>query len=138
MKKLARVLLCLALGLGAPAPVLAQVGPANQIPCDKTAVFTGTGAAAVVITHSGTINTSVCGWHVTSTSSTTTTFQITTGTGSNCGTGTVNITPALNVTITAPSADHIDFAAWSAGQSGDVCINAPATVNGLLYYSQRS
>lgn len=139
MKKLlARLLLSVLLAIGTAPVVYAQVGPANQIPCDKTATFTGGGAAAIVITHNSTANISVCGWHITSTSSTTTTFQITTGSGSACGTGTVNITPALNVTITAPSADHIDYAAWSAGLNNDVCVNAPATVTGLLYYSQRS
>lgn len=115
----------------------AVAGPPNAILCNQTATFTG---AAALTTISGATSTSparvyVCGWHVTSTSSTTTTFQLETGTGTNCAGNAVVITPALNVTITAPSADHIDYAAWQTAQGGEVCVNAPATVNGLIYFS---
>src|SRR5215467_9995537 len=89
-------------------PLKAQVGPPNQILCNNTATFTGTGAAAAVATAPASQRLYLCGWHITNTAATGT-FQITYGTGSNCGTNTVNVTPAMSVTSTAPSADHIEF-----------------------------
>ena len=128
----------LALLLLPVGPAQAQIGPPNQIQCNSFVNFTGSGAAARIIQGVSGKVIYICGWHVTSTSSTTTTFQLTVGTGTNCGTGTITVTPALNVTITAPSTDHVEFAslsygANSGGTAQDVCINAPATVNGGLW-----
>jgi len=125
--------------LALAAPALAQIGPPNQVQCNAFATFTGTGAVATVIPGVAGKVIYFCGWHITSTSSTTTTFQFSVGTAANCGGGT-NITPALNVTITAPSQDHIDYATLSYGSSGgspnNVCVNAPATVTGGIWYGQ--
>src|SRR5262249_23706765 len=90
----------------------AQVGPPNQVLCNQFINFRGSGAAARIIRGAGK-PVYICGWHVTSPSATTTTFQLPTGTGTNCGTNTVNVTPALNVPLSAPSADHIDWASLS-------------------------
>lgn len=119
-----------------PARALAQaIGPPATILCNKSAAFTGTGAAAIAIaTVSGTI-VNVCGWHTTNTAATGT-FDITYGTGAGCGTGTVDVTGTLSVTNTAPSSDHIDFAMFSTPVGGQVCVNATATVKGVLWYSQ--
>lgn len=133
MKKLALAfLIYLALSCTALAE---QVGPPNNIQCNAFASFTGTGAAATIVTAAVGKIIVICGWHVTSTSSTTTTFQFSQGSAANCGGGT-NITPALNVTITAPSADHIDYASLSTPQNFNVCVNAPAAVTGGLWYAQ--
>jgi hypothetical protein len=114
----------------------AQVGPPNSVLCNQFVNFTGTGAAATVITGVAGKAIYLCGWHITSTSSTTTTFQITAGTTATCGTGTVTVTPALNVTITAPSSDHIEFATLSFPGPANICVNAPAAVNGGLWAGQ--
>lgn len=119
------------------SPDEAQVGPANQILCNQGISFTGTGAEAQVLAAATGKTTALCGWHVTSTSSTTTTFQLFSGSGTNCGTGGVALTPALNVTLTAPSADHIDWASLSVPTPNNaLCVNAPTTVTGILWISQ--
>lgn len=135
MRKLPFSLALVGLALWAP-PTFSQVGPPNTIQCNAFAPFTGTAGAAIVITGNVAKTIAICGWHVTSTSSTTTTFQITAGTGAACGTGTITVTPALNVTITAPSADHIDYASLSYAGPNNICVNAPASVTGGIWYSQ--
>ena len=141
--------LCVVAGLWSPTAADAQaIGGANTIVCNKTAVFSGvTGVTSLIAGVAGkTI--SICGWHVTSNSATAATFQITSGTQTTtaCDTGTVNITPALSILNTAPSADHIDFAITSAGTPGiggsavsspAICVNPSITgISGLVYYSQ--
>lgn len=115
----------------------AQVGPANQILCNQGVQFTGTAAFTQVLAASAGRTTAICGWHVTSTSATTTTFQLEAGSGTNCATGTVVLTPPLNVTLSAPSADHIDWATLSVPTPNNaLCVNAPATVTGVIWLAQ--
>lgn len=116
-------------------PAWAQIGPPNNVLCSQAASFTGTGAAATVIAAAAGKTTFFCGWHITSTSSTTTTFQFSNGSAANCGGGT-NFTPAMNVTITAPSVDHNNFAVLSFLSTQNICINAPATVTGVVWFGQ--
>jgi hypothetical protein len=117
------------------APSAAQLGPPNQVLCNQTAPFTGTGAAATVVTGVVGKVAFFCGWHITNTAATGT-FAITSGTTGTCGTGTVTVTPTLSVTSTAPSADHIEFAYFSAAQGANICVNATVTtVTGVLFFS---
>jgi len=114
----------------------AQLGPPNQVLCNQTATFTGTGAAATVITGVAGKTIFFCGWHVTNTAATGT-FAISAGTTATCGSNTVAVTPTLSVTSTAPSSDHIEFAYFSAAAGANVCVNATVTtVTGVLYFSQ--
>ena len=119
-------------------PVWAQTtgGPPNQIICNKIASFSGVSVATQMVAAATGQVIFVCGWHVTNTAGSGT-FQFSTGTGSACGTGTVNVTPALNVTSSAPSADHIDYATVSSGVSGAFCVTpSVTTISGLIFYSQ--
>lgn len=112
-------------GIGAPATLL----------CNKSAVFTGTGSAAIVITGTAGNVISFCGWHITNTAATGS-FAITTGSGAGCGTGTQAITGTLSVTNTAPSTDHIEYATISAAPGANFCVNATTTtVTGVLWYA---
>ena len=128
------LLLAAFLGVFAPEePAKAQVGPPNQVLCSTSATFTGTGAAASVITAGASQRVYLCGWHITNTAATGT-FAITTGTGTNCGTGTVTVTPSMSVTSTAPTTDHIEFATFNSALGGSFCVNATVTtVTGLLW-----
>lgn len=136
MRKLGLALsLLAALGLCVPWAARAQVGPPNTIQCNQFVSFTGTGAVATILAGKAGQIIVICGWHVTSTSSTTTTFQLSMGSAANCGGGT-NITPALNVTITAPSADHVDFASLSLPTNQNLCVNAPAAITGGIWAAQ--
>jgi hypothetical protein len=137
--------LCLALGpsaLSQPAPV----GPPNAIICNlgaqaTVATATTTSLVAAKTGGVGGVGQSIyiCGWHVTSTQSTSTTFQLEYGTqGGPCGTPTA-ITPAFSVTSTAPSADHIDYATLIAPAGTQLCVVTTGTTVGqaiLVYYAQ--
>jgi hypothetical protein len=131
-----RLLLSAVAALALCGAAKAQIGPPNQVQCNQFVSFTGTGAAALIMTGAAGKTIFICGWHVTSTSNTTTTFQLTAGTGATCGTGTITVTPALNVTITAPSADHIDFASLSYAGPNNICVNAPASITGGIWAGQ--
>lgn len=138
MKRLGLVLSILAaLGLGPWAPLLAQVGPPNTIQCNQVAALT---AGPIVITQiqaglTGKIIT-ICGWHITNTGASGT-FSLSYGTGTNCGTGTTTIVPPLNVTSSAPSADHVDFASLSIPAGNALCITpSVATIAGVVFIGQ--
>jgi hypothetical protein len=144
MKRLLFALgLCLTLGSSA----LSQgtvIGPGNPILCGQqipTQVPIGVSGSTKII--SGALNKTIaiCGWHVTN-SAAAGTFQLTYGTGTNCGTGTVNLTPAFTVTSTAPATDHIDYAVMSiplvvSGTPFDLCINpSVATIAAIIWAVQ--
>lgn len=139
MKKLRLTIgLLAALSLSFLAPVHAQqVGPTNQIFCNKTAnLAVGPTGLTQVIPGVVGQTISVCGWHVTNTAATGT-FSFSYGTGSNCGTGTTTILPPTNVTSSAPSADHIDFAQIGLPTGNAFCVNpSVATISVFVYYAQ--
>ena len=128
----------LSLWAWAPVPTHAQgVGPTNQIVCNKVATLT---AGPVVITQviaavaGQSVN--LCGWHVTNTGATGN-FSLSYGTGSNCGTGTTVVIPAMNVTSTAPSADHAQLAYFTTPAANALCITpSVATISAVIFYAQ--
>jgi hypothetical protein len=81
----------------------------------------------------------ICGWHVTSSQTTSTTFQFVAGTqGGPCGTPT-NLTPAFSVTSNAPSADHIDYVTMQTAPGQQLCVVTTGTTVAqaiLVYYVQ--
>lgn len=118
------------------------VGPANAILCNNSAIFIGSVTLAQIVgppTGPGTNPNAriyLCGWHITNTGATGT-FDLEYGTGTNCGANTVNLTGVLNVTSTAPSADHTDFATTNSPQAGEICqISSATAVTGVIWYSQ--
>ena len=118
------------------------VGPGQYVLCTGAATLAvGPTTITQIIPISGSnagTNKSIfiCGWHITNTG-TTGTFSISVGSGANCGGSPTTIIPAVNVTSTAPSADHIEYA-WTqvpAGQS--VCITpSVATISAVMWFSQ--
>jgi hypothetical protein len=124
------------------SPAIPQIiGPTVQVICSRSAIATVATATTTSLVN-GVAGQSVyiCGWHVTSTQSASTTFQFVQGTqGGPCGTP-VAITPAFNVTSTAPSADHVDYASIQQVPPGQqVCVATTGATVGqsiILYYSQ--
>ena len=125
------------LGLATAALAQATGGPPNQILCNKVAqMAAGPAAITQVVPLAAGKTIFVCGWHVTNTAASGN-FSFSYGTGSNCGTGTTTIIPAMNVTSSAPSADHIDYAQISAPPGNALCITpSVATIAAIIYYSQ--
>ena len=136
-----RLLLALALSLLPSASALSQgpiVGPGQPILCTKIVAIPAGGPTTITQQVAGVAgqSISVCGWHVTNTAATGT-FAFSAGTGSNCGTGTINAFPAQNVNSTAPSADHIDYAVITLPAGNALCTTfSVATIAGIIYYTQ--
>lgn len=117
--------------VGPGQPILCPfVAQASPVTATTTSLVNGVAGKIIVI----------CGWHVTSTQSTSTTFQFQYGVqGGPCGATTVNLTPAFSVTSTAPSADHIDYGTMQAPAGQQVCVATTGTTVAqaiLIYYSQ--
>ena len=140
-----RSLFALALALAAICgPASAQgpiVGPGQYVLCTGAATLAvGPTTITQIIPISGSnagTNKSIfiCGWHITNTG-TTGTFTVSYGTGSNCGTGTVVVVPATNVSSSAPSADHIDYASLQTPQGVNLCVTpSVATISFVIYYN---
>src|SRR5882672_334688 len=121
---LRRLLLALGISVWLTISAFAQtVGPTNTILCNKTAsVAIATATTTSLVSGIAGQAIMLCGWHVTSTQSATSTFQLEYGTqGGPCTTPTT-ITPAFNVTNTAPSADHIEYAHTSLPTATQLCV----------------
>lgn len=137
MRKLVAALTLLWLALAAPA--FAQVGPANQILCNKAAFIapsTATTTSIVAGVAGQAIN--ICGWHVTSSVSTDNSFQFVSGTqGGPCGTP-VNLTAGFHVINSAPSVDHIEFASLTLPTAAQLCVvtTAATALQIMVWYSQ--
>ena len=138
MKKL--LVLLLALLWAGPALPQTPIGPPNQILCNKAAIATVvTATTTSLVAGVAGQNIFICGWHVTSNQSASTTFQFVSGTqGGPCG-SPVNVTPAFNVTSTAPSSDHIDYAQLQLAAAAQLCVvTVGATVGQaiLVWFNQ--
>ncbi len=117
--------------------VEAQLGPPNQIQCNQTAILNAAAAGTTqLVTGVTGQRVYMCGWHFTTTT-TAGTFQLLVGTGATCTTPT-NFTPAVAISSTAPSADHIEFVSLNgaAGQSLCVTTVTSATITGQVWFSQ--
>jgi hypothetical protein len=141
-----KLLLALALWL-APTLALAQgapIGPTNWFTCNNTASVTGTAATSQKIitgitTGSGPGGTAprifVCGWTFTNTAASGT-VTVNYGTGSNCGTNTVAMSPALSVGSTQ-LAIYTQIPSLQTAPGVDLCVTTSvATINGLVWYTQ--
>jgi hypothetical protein len=137
-----RLLLLLALLWAGPA--LAQgtiVGPSNAILCNQFAMATPVSATTTSLV-AGVAGKSVfiCGWHVTSTQSGgTNTFQLVYGVQGGPCTSPVTLTPAFNISNTAPSSDHIDFASTQTTAGAQLCVVTTGTTVGTavgVWYAQ--
>lgn len=154
------VLTAIGLALGlllAPLTMMGQVGPPNQIQCNRTAQLNVAGATASgVLTLDGNSGSqqvlvgslgqriNICGWHFTNqTSATQGTFQfvagLSSGTTPGCTGTQVILTPAIGVTSTAPSSDHIDYASMSLAQGLQLCVTTTGavTITGVVFISQQ-
>lgn len=125
------------LGLALLAGLSSLAAVAQPAQCGRTAP--GASAAATTNIITGTPNSVIhlCGWDVTATGAST--FQIVTGTGATCGTGTIQITAAhvmtgsntINTSAATPGR-------YSAPMGNSVCVIVTGTgpVQWTVYYTQ--
>jgi hypothetical protein len=140
-----KLLFVLALALSALIPgAQAQgpiVGPGNIILCGKIAnMAVGPTSVTQVIAAVAGTSIHLCGWHVTNTGATGT-FSITSGSGGTCVTSNAVIVTVQNVTSTAPSADHQQYAYFSvapvSGTAQAICVTpSVATIAATIFYAQ--
>ena len=136
--------LTLALGLLLPSSALfAQgtvVGPGQLVICSKTPAFVAAGPTSITTIIPAVAGQSifVCGWHITNTGAAGTfSFQVSTSAGANCGGAPVPGIPAVNVTSTAPSADHIEYASMQVPVGQSLCVTpSVATISFVVWYNQ--
>jgi len=139
-KSLIALLALLALCSSAMPQGGSVVGPMNQISCNKSAianVASATTASVVAGVAGQTI--SICGWHVTSTQSTSNTFKFVSGTQGGPCTSPADLTANFSITSTAPSAQMNSYANLSAPQGAQVCVVTTGATVGTavqLFYAQ--
>lgn len=132
MKKFALLLLALLLAGGAQA----QPVGAPQLSCNRVFQVSQAAVALTRIVTAGTTSISLCGWAYNS-GGATSTAQLKLGTGTNCGTGTADVTPAVSLGINGSYVDHVTFAFQSLPVGTDLCLvttgTGPAQVT--VYYT---
>jgi hypothetical protein len=125
--------------LGASANAQSPVGPPNAVLCNGSVVMeVGPTTTQKLVSNVPGKNIFVCGWHITNTGATGT-FSITSGTQTTnpCDTNIKKMTPVMNVTSTAPSADHVDFAQFQVNAGSDLCFTpSVATIAVLIWFGQ--
>ncbi len=123
-----------------PARAENTVGPSNLIICNKTAFVSPVAAGTLgIVSGNAAQPIHLCGWEVTSAQSAVTTFQFEYGTqGGPCTTPTL-ITPAFDITSTAPSVDRQQYATISLPAGAQLCVVSTGTTVGqaiMVWYAQ--
>jgi len=118
------------------------IGPAQTAICNQIAgLAVGPTTITTVIAGKAGQAIFLCGWHITNTGATGT-FTLTVGSGANCAGSPVVIVPAANVTNTAPSADHVEYATTQIGSPTtspplSLCVTSSvATIAYIFWFSQ--
>lgn len=114
--------------------------PCQSVSKAKSSIALEATADAELIAPSGSTVIYVCGWTAT-VGGTTPSYRFQTGTGTTCGTGTVNETGVMVPSATSPLASHGGEATVFSGAAGAaLCIDVGGTtpsVQGVLTYVQQ-
>jgi hypothetical protein len=110
----------------------AAFGQGQPLVC--TQVTAGNSASQVATAITGK-NIVVCGYALEATGAGA--FQLAFGTGSNCGTGTIQISPSFSaLTSGAALADHVAFAYATAPTGSNLCVLTSTSVSWAVYWGQ--
>lgn len=126
-----------ALGLALLAGLWSDASVAQPAQCGRTAVGASAAATTLAIPGAAGQGIHLCGWDVTATA--VATWQIITGTGATCGTGTVNISAAHALAAGNPLATAGATPGRYSTQAGsNVCVIVTGTgpVQWTIYYTQ--
>ena len=125
------------LGLALLAGLASDASLAQPAQCGRVANGASAAATTLVITGTAGQGIHLCGWDVTATA--VGTWQIITGTGATCGTGTVNISAAHSLGAqNALSSSGATPGRYSAPQGNNICVIVTGTgpVQWTIYYTQ--
>jgi hypothetical protein len=133
--RLVLALLVAALLTAIPRPAHAQI----PISCTNTAVYdASTNGATQLVAASANARIYVCGYVIWSAATANVGLQ--SGTGTNCGTGTVNLTPAYRIASTTGAGITAlgNYQGLSTTLNQALCINSSAgvAVQAMVYYAQ--
>jgi len=133
-----RALVALLALLSLAGPAFSQaVGPPALF-CNKSfTVSAGATAITQVVAAASGSAVHICGYDINA-GAAAGTFQLSTGTGTNCGTGTVNITPAFSLGINGVLVSR-PGAVWYSSPSGNaLCYTITGTgpINAVVLYGQ--
>lgn len=123
----------------------AQSNQANGVFCSKVAIVAQSSASTLkIITGSTNVATYLCGWDLSMVgAATANTFKMVKGTGTNCGTGTTDITAAWRTTVTVGAAFELTWGGYGVTLppvpvNTDVCVTTTTVdrVDGIISYAQ--
>jgi len=124
-------------GLMGDAPLAQPVGPPNEVICNK--INNGSSGATVGISVAPVAGQqiSICGFNATA-GAAAGTFQLLSGTGATCATGTQTITPVMPLPINGNITDHPSAAWFSLPPLNNLCVSITGTgpVAYNIYYAQ--
>lgn len=117
-----RFFIACAILLGLTAPTGAQSVGGQQIVCDSVfQVSQGAVALTEIVAAEEGKQISLCGWAF-NTGVAEAAVQLQYGTGTDCGTGTTPITPAVALEINGDYVDHIPYAFFSLPRDNNLCL----------------
>lgn len=138
MKWLSRICI-LALGLLLVGPTQAQptIGPPNLFGCNATAILSAAATTTKIVTEATGKAVHICGYTVAA-GAAAGGWQIISGTGATCGTGTVNITAAYTIAINTGLSSLASYAQYSTTSGQAICVITTGTgpTSLTLYYAQ--
>ena len=110
-----------------------SLGPPTAHLCDRV---TSGNAVAQIATAAAGLNTYVCGYVIDATGSAAT-FTLAYGTGTNCGTGTTNVSPAFQGSGQGASfVDHATFAFATLPAGQNLCVVSSNNASYAIYWGQ--
>src|SRR5215813_13951546 len=130
MKKLALLALLLSCGAAQAQPIGPPIIGCNQI----FQVTQGAVALTKIVSSVTGKLISLCGWAANGNGAATVQLQY--GTGTNCGTGTTSLTPAVSLAANTSYSDHPGFVFFSLPSGNDLCLvtTGAGTSNVMVYF----
>lgn len=140
MKRIITVLALIAAICAAPAGHAQQQG---SIYCSQNVQYDGTANGSTRIFTANAASSArvfICGYTI-QVGATATNIQLRNGTGTNCGTGTANVTPLFVLPVAGQLSDHSPVWRGLASPAGnDLCIftSAGNPVQAIIYYTYQN
>jgi hypothetical protein len=113
------------------------IGPPNLFGCNKTAIVSAAATTTKIVTEVTGQGVHICGYTVAA-GAAVGGWQIISGTGATCGTGTINITAAYTIAINTGFSSLASYAQYSTASGQAICVITTGTgpTSLTLYFAQ--